>query len=438
MITTITGRIFLQAFNRENDSHLSAREFFEEHYFKLFFDHPKYMQWITNSPFVQMKGGQKPHLLTEVQRLEKLGDLRQKVEAGNPEASIAIGYPASEEKEYASTSGLVSDLPIATEEEDIYLSWIGSGLGLTVAGGYSILFDQPEVLLDIHKGWKHYRKYLNDPSLTLMRGNQVNTWNAQWLAYYYNKDEFRERFDFIRLLDQKIFETSTDKIEVNTIPWSRLFFRIGQRFPDQTFMGYVYSHGQTNKTVGFIPFHFRSGNRLVEVYHELFAPENRIEKKDFEDLFGLHIKRACELGSVGLQALRPEKLKKYFTNNRPAFKKTEEIPLYHVFKTWLVTMLSKNKEELLKHTSTIAAKLIRYRKEGSKTDRKNLIEEKLLGTRQQKVFLEELTNLIKDVVDDDRGFFKDLRNDVYLMTPEEYGYFVALLKFDYYYEDRNA
>lgn len=438
MITTVAGRAFLKAFNEEGQSCLSAREFFEKHYFKLFFDHPKYMQWITNSPFVQMKSGQKPHLLTAAQRLEKLGNLHQKIGSGSPDASIAIGYPASEEKEYASTSGLVSDLPIATSEEDIYLSWIGSGLGLTVAGGYSILFNQQEVLLDIYKGWKHYRKFLNDPSLALMRENQVNTWNAQWLAYYYDTDDYREQFDFSRLQSKNIFGISADKIEVNTIAWSRLFFRIAQKFHGQTFVGYVYSHGQTNKTVGFIPFHFKSGNRLVEVYRQLFDPENRVGTKDFEGLFGLHIKRACEFGSIGLHALRPEKLKKYFADKKTAFNKPEEIPLYHAFKTWLVAMLSKNKEELLDHTSAVAVKLIRYRKEGSKTDRKNLVEEKLLGTRHQKTFLEGLTSLIKDVCDEDLSFFRDLRNETYLMTAEEFGYFAALLKFDYYMEDRKA
>lgn len=437
MITTVIGRTFLEAFNTEYRSQYSARGFFEKHYFRLFFNHPKYMQWVTNSPFVQMKAGQKSHLLTPVERHEKLVDLQEKIAAGNPEASIAIGFPASEEKEYASTSGLVSDLIIPTNEEDIYLSWIGSGLGLTVAGGYSILFDHPRILLDIHKGWAHYRKYLNDRTLSAMRGNQINTWNAQWLAYYYDKVDYRSNFNFARIR-QRMFEISTEKIEVKTLPWSRLFFRMAEQFPGQTMIGYLYSFGQTNKTIGFIPFHFKSANRLVEVYRKLFAPDIRINAADFENLFGLHIQRACELGTIGMQALRPKKLKKYFTDNQPAFKKQEEIPLYHVFKTWLVTMLSKNKEELLDHTSNIAKKLIRYRKASNKTDRKNLVENELFEAKQQRGFLDGLTEMIKTVHEEDRSFFKTLRDDVYLMTPEEYGYFVALLKFDYYYEDRNA
>src|ERR1700761_9181372 len=124
MIASVIGRTFLQAFNAKHDLSLAAKEFFDEYYFKRFFDHPKYMQWITNSPFVQMKTGQKPHLLTTDERREKLANLHTKVAAGYREASIAIGYPASEENDYASTSGLVSDIAVPLHEEDIYLSWL--------------------------------------------------------------------------------------------------------------------------------------------------------------------------------------------------------------------------------------------------------------------------------------------------------------------------
>ncbi len=45
---------------------LTPKDFFEQEYFELFFNHQKYMQWPTNSPFVQMKSGQKIHSLTIV------------------------------------------------------------------------------------------------------------------------------------------------------------------------------------------------------------------------------------------------------------------------------------------------------------------------------------------------------------------------------------
>src|SRR5690606_23684576 len=110
MITEVIGRTFLKSYNEKYGKTLSPKAFFEQEYWELFYNHPKYMQWVTNSPFVQMKSGQKPHLLTVDERIEKLENLFEKAENEIPDASFALGYPASESKEYASTSGLVSDV----------------------------------------------------------------------------------------------------------------------------------------------------------------------------------------------------------------------------------------------------------------------------------------------------------------------------------------
>ena len=55
MIAATIGRKFLLAYNRKFGTHYDAKTFFTEQYFPLFFDHEKYMQWVTNSPFVQLK-----------------------------------------------------------------------------------------------------------------------------------------------------------------------------------------------------------------------------------------------------------------------------------------------------------------------------------------------------------------------------------------------
>ena len=52
MIAATIGRKFLLAYNRKFGTHYDAKTFFTEQYFPLFFDHEKYMQWVTNSPFV--------------------------------------------------------------------------------------------------------------------------------------------------------------------------------------------------------------------------------------------------------------------------------------------------------------------------------------------------------------------------------------------------
>lgn len=438
MITTVVGKTFLDAYNKKFQTSLSAKQFFEDVYFELFYNHPKYMQWVTNSPFVQMKSGQKPEKLSVEERQEKLLSLYDKISAEEPDASFALGFPASEAKEYASTSGLVSDIKIPTSNDDVYLSWIGSGLGIGVAGGFSLLFDDPVITLQTFEGWKIYRKYLNDEVLSKLRGNQINTWNGQWLAYSLGSD-FNKDFDFTRLESVGIFKRDTQLIEINTVNWSQLFFSFSQLYPDSDLTAYVYGFGQTNKTIGFIPFQFKSGNKIKFVYNKLFGGDYQIGKKEFENLFGMHIKRACELGSVGLQALRPENLNKYMNDSRNiSFKKEEDTIIYHAYKTWLVAMLTKNKEEITDYTLELAETIKRYRNASSKTDRKNLIEQDLFGSKSKKGFIDALTGMVKDLNNEDLQTIKKLKDEVHLMTNEEYGYFCTLLKFDYAFVEKKS
>lgn len=438
MITAIVGRTFLDAYNKKYNKQLIPKEFFEEEFFELFYNHPKYMQWVTNSPFVQMKGGQKPHTLTLDERKEKLTALFEKVEKEVPDASFALGFPASEAKEFASTSGLVSDISIPVDEEEIYLSWIGSGLGIGVAGGYTILFDDPQIAIQTYEGWKVYRKYLNDVTLDKLRGNQIGTWNGQWLSYSLHEN-FDENFDFGLLTEEKIFSIDSEKIEVNTVNWSKLFFSLSQLYPEVSLIAYVYGFGQTNKTIGFIPFQLKSGTSLKRIYRQLIGNDSAILPEDFESLFGMHIKRACELGSIGLQTLRPEGLVKYMNESKNlSFKNEDDKINYYVFKTWLIAMLSRNKEEVTEYTLELARTILRYRNSGTKNDRKNLVEKELFEVKSKKGFIEHLTTMIKDLDEKDLIVIKSLKDDIHLMTNEEFGYFSTLLKFDYAFLEKQS
>ena len=427
MITTVVGRTFLEAYNKKYEVNKSPKEFFEEVYFELFYNHSKYMQWITNSPFVQMKSGQKPDTLTNYERKEKLANLFSKVENEEPDGSFALGFPASETKEFASTSGLVSDVKLPTTSDDIYLSWIGSGLGIGVAGGFSILFDDPEITLKTFEGWQVYRKYLNDSALEKLRGNQINTWNGQWLTYSLDPDVFREDFDFTDLQTQKIFEVNVNLIEVNTVNWSALFFSLSQLYPKGEVTGYVYGFGQTNKTIGFIPFYLKSGSRIIDVYKQLFGS------------LDTDIKRACELGSIGLQALRPEGITKYMGESKNlSFSKADDTLNYFAYKTWLTAMLTKNKEEITNYTLELAETILRYRNNSKGTERKNLVEKDLLGTKSKKGFIAALTEIVSGVNANDLETLKKLKDEVHLMTNEEFGYFCTLLKFDYAFVEKKS
>lgn len=459
MIAATVGRTFLNAWNDKYQKEYSAKEFFEKEYFSLFFDHPKYMQWVTNSPFVQMKKGQKPEFLTHDERIEKLNDLHAKIDAGLRDASIAIGFPASEEKEFATTSGLVTDLGIKSEAEEVYLSWIGGGLGVGVAGGYSIFFDHAQILLTLYEGWKVYRRLLNEPTLDRLRGNQINTWNGQWLNFAFSMD-YEENPDFGYLSNYDIFFQDEKLIEVSTIFWAKFYFNLSEKLVEEMVTAYIYSLGQTNKTMGFIPFRFHQGRSILSIYKILFGENDALtQKKDYEGMFGIHIKRACELGAIGLQALEPQGLREYFDKAKmPSFTATavaakngetpeafeerkkkankkdyENIISFRTYKTWLLAMITKNKQEDLHYSEEVAKALKEYRADAKKRDRANLLENELLQAKTKKQFLDGLATLVKDVDPKLLETFKILRDKVHLMTTEEFGYFVVLLKFDYAY-----
>jgi len=61
MYTTTVGHTFLEEFNRRNGLNLTAKDFFDKEFFKIFFDHPKYLMWAQNSPFVQGISKKKPY-----------------------------------------------------------------------------------------------------------------------------------------------------------------------------------------------------------------------------------------------------------------------------------------------------------------------------------------------------------------------------------------
>lgn len=68
MIAANIGKIFLDAYNEKFKSNYSAKEFFVEKYYEIFFNHNKYMMSAGNSPLEnpkiswdKMRTGQMPY-----------------------------------------------------------------------------------------------------------------------------------------------------------------------------------------------------------------------------------------------------------------------------------------------------------------------------------------------------------------------------------------
>ena len=421
MITSTFGKIFLDAYNEKYGTQYDAKAFFVEKFFPLFFDHNKYMMWPQNSPFVQMSGKQKVWNLTNEERQEKLNTFIEKIESGSIDASIALGYAASEEKEFATTSGQVTSLNIKNDISALYLSWIGAGLAIGVKGGLSILFNNKDILLGTYEGWQIYRSMLNsNPSLG---GNQISTWNGQWLSHIYdNNFDNNNPMDNFYPLDIK-----GDEMSIALLSWTKILSVIAKRHSQPKMLGYIFSFGQTNTTIGFIPFSLNPIRRTAQLYKQLFGDT---EYTQAEELFGtaVGLKKSSQQGAIGIWALEPKGLKDYVTKGLiPKKNDVNDKIIFHTYITWILTML--NNQELWEEAQTIASALKAFADGGGiSTKNKNAVNSVLESTNKRN-FIENLTEIVKST-DDTETLIKaaKLVND---MPTDNVAYFLTLIRFQY-------
>ena len=430
MITSAIGKIFLDAYNEEYGTSYDARTFFLEQFYPLFFDQNKYMMYVTNSPFVQQLpsfrdiiNGKKT-FESKNKREERLTTFLEKVKSSKADASIAVGYPSLDST--ATTSGQVTDILFNISENDIFLSWIGGALGIIVKGGVSILFTEKEILLDVYKGWKLYRKALNETYL--LDGNKVNSWNGQWLSHYYDNREFEESNPWANF--KPFISDSSGVISIDTQNWTKLLTGITRKYDNTRLMGYIYSIGQTNTSIGFIPFDLSGIRKPIQLYKKLFGNAN---SRNSEALWGTAIgfKTACTYGAIGIKAMEPKGLKDYIENKKkPKVPKNEEEQIsINVYKIWILAML--NNEELWDKSLELAELLNAASIDKDKaisTKRKNLVEN-VLETTNKKQFIAAATEVTSFVTDIDK--FKAIVKEIHGMPTDNVPYFLTLVRFQY-------
>lgn len=429
MITSAIGKIFLDAYNEEYDTSYDARTFFLEQFYPLFFDQNKYMMTAGNSPLENPKlswddmiRDKKPYE-TKEQRKNRFEKLLKKIDENVADASIACGYPSLDAN--ATTSGQVTNLTLPLSIEDIYASWIGDALGIGIQGGFSILFTQKEILLDIHKGWKLYRQCLNENQI--LKGNQINTWNGQWLSHYYD----------IRLYDEEAplsgftpFVSKDGLMNLSTQNWTKVLIGITRKYKNAQLMGHIYSIGQTNTSIGFIPFDLMGIRRPIQLYSKLFGTSN---SRNAEALWGTAIgfKIACTAGAIGIKAMEPKGLKDFIENKKkPKVPKNEEETInINVYKIWILAML--NNEELWDKSQELAELLNAASIDKDKaisTKRKNLVEN-VLDATNKKQFIAAATEIASFVTDCDK--FKEIVKEIHSMPTDNVPYFLTLVRFQF-------
>ena len=430
MIAANIGKIFLDAYNEKFRSSYSAKEFFVEKYYRVFFNHNKYMMSAGNSPLEnpkiswdKMRSGQIPYETVE-KRNDRFSKTVDKIDAGPADASIAIGFPTLDLT--ATTSGQVTDLDLPIKTNDIYLSWIGSGLGIGVQSGLSLLFSNKQILLDLFEGWQVYRDYLN--STPGLRGNQINTWNGQWIAHRYDQlsyDELNPTASF------NPFGTMKDGgMEVNTQSWTKVLIGIARNYPEKSLTAYVYSLGQMNITVGFVPFDLPRIRQPFELYHKFFGTTKR---EQVEQLFGTAIgfTKACQMGAIGVNALEPKGFKDCLNKGViPKYNPIDEEKTinFNTYQIWLLAML--NNEQLWEKAQQIATTLNTYSLSDKNAKKvKSQEVSNLLATVNKKQFIEALIEIVKGSPETDQ--LAEIAEIIHTMPIDNVPYFLTLIRFQY-------
>ncbi len=429
MYTSFIGKKFLRRYNDRLKKQLTAKQFFDEEIYPVFFKDEPHLLHVGNSPFFQkiaVKDMANGKTAAETQ-LEKL---HEGVANKQPNGSIFVGYAAEDLK--ATTSGQITNLDAKIDAEEIYASWIGEALGVGVEGGIYLLFDRDDLLDKIFEGWKIYRKYLlQTPGV---KGRQIETWNGHWLAQ--RLDEGIEAFTPPK--PEK--GTEGKELAIKGLSWTLLIFKLSQRYPSISLTVYAYTLGQTNVTLGFVNLKLHEVTRLWEYNKLIFGENENLRKMEalYEPLYSF--RWACRISAViGLKALEPKKMREYFAQpneeNNKTYKINSEESLFYfkLYKLWIIAML--NKKELLDLASKAADCLIALEQKDNqrgKTVNVN-IAEGVRNARNAREFIEKLEEVMKK----EPAYANTLRNvvlEALTMPHDNFPLFVALLRFEHTYK----
>lgn len=349
------GRRVLEIYNERESKNLTAKAFFDEVMFPVFFDvndDPLHLMQVGNSSFFQS--------FPETERIsgktlgahkhERHHQIVSEIEAGRRSVSgaIAVGYPASGPAE--NTAGQVSNLKQQLNAESIALTWIGAACGIGLAGGANILIDNAELLEYVFKGWRYYRRFLDEN--TTFKGRQLETWNGLWVVYGFGAPDSEESYR--RVMDKlPTHQGMTAKKESNLTErpdWFRMFFSLAQNgnLPEKM-QAYAYKHGSMNTTLGFLCVELTPVKNLSEIFRTLLNEvypgqySRSTAQSSLRKIFEAHytLSDMIALGGVSVRTLRPAKVEAFMKANKP--QKTDDNPLYPILiKSWIIAMLNND------------------------------------------------------------------------------------------------
>lgn len=428
MYTAPIGQRALKRYNARQGTDHTLRTFFDEVFFPLFFDDPRYLMWVNNAPFDQISKQKKAGDREE--RRDALAKLH--VGAGaltEPLGHLVLGGKAADVD--ASTSGQVTDLVLPASANEAYASWIGAACGIGVAGGLSLLIDHDVVLDALLEGWEVYRTWLKQtPDF---QPSQINSWNGWWLIHRFS-DAFDEDDPAASFMPST--KKSTGRLKLDTPPWSRVLFALGFGTQGARQTAYVYSLGNTNKTLGFLQIDLPEVYGLPALYRSLFAGQDTLTSEQvaalWETEFGFE--RACQQGVLGTRSLMPKHLQKYMPAGAlPKAPRSESDHVtFRIYQTWIIAMLTNNEELLtFAEESAIALHEAASPDDRGRASNQRQVEE-VLKAGSRRPFVDAVTA----VVSRDGTHAEPLNrlvHEVMKMPATDVPLFLSLLRFKYAY-----
>ncbi|GGD79973.1 hypothetical protein GCM10011514_49970 [Emticicia aquatilis] len=437
MYTSYIGKKFLKLYReKEKKPHdYSAKQFFDEVFFPLFFDDEKHLMHVHGSTFFQAVS---PNSLVngEKESIFRLNRLREDIKNNRLSGSTYVGYAAGGVS--ATTSGQVTNLDYSPNEEEIYSSWIGQALGIGISGGFVMLLQEDEILISLFEGWKYYRQYLRQtPNV---KNKQIETWNGQWLSHFLSDDFNKDRpFDGFSV---EITEVQGN-MAIPTKAWSMVIFALTKRFQGKI-TAYAYNLSQTNTTLGFINIYLPEIEYLYELKDKLFLDKSEVvlNRKQISQLETFYnFKSACKMGTIGLKAIEPRGLREFMPKGSVDFAQGKDFKfsdensfqIFQLYQIWITAML--NKTELLQLASDVAKTLIDLELNQPDRDKtkqtQNRTSKEVMDSKTIKDFIDGLVEIINN---DNADTFKNVVEQILKMPSDNFPLFNTLIRFEYSYQ----
>jgi hypothetical protein len=429
MYTSFIGHKFLRLYNEREKKNLTAKEFFDEVLFPIFFDSPKHFINVSNSSFFQaVKESELTNGITKP--YAQLHRLHKAIATKPPDGSTMVGFAASGND--GTTSGQVSSsLSMPLSKDDVYASWIGAGFGVYAGEKLSFYLDEPDVLWTIFSGWLAYRNFLTQtPGL---KGNQIETWNSRWLCRNFQKSYL---YGEIFIPPTKL--NPAKEMALDAADWSEIILALCKKFGKRDLIVNAYGFGSTNVSAGFIPIRLREIQKLYEVRDHIFGQSELAEEyPNWLDLLyetELGFRRACERGQIGLVAFEPSDIRKHIRDAQNQKLATTKDVRFHfiIYQIWITAMLNNTELYQLAVDTAKAFQNFEEAADKGKSTRANAVKS-LFEAGGKKDYLNQLADIVKED-GTTATILEKVADTIWHLPTDKFPLFAALIRFQYFFQ----